>query len=75
MVVTLNPQLEAALKEKADQQGMAPEDLVVRIIRDYFLSSPRPEPQDEWERGLLAAAREWGVSFSNSALGSEGLYE
>jgi hypothetical protein len=33
------------------------------------------EPRDEWERGLLEAARNWGVSLPDSALSSEGLYD
>jgi hypothetical protein len=33
------------------------------------------QPRDEWERGLLAAARDWGISLPDSALSSEGLYD
>lgn len=33
------------------------------------------EPRDEWERELLASARDWGVSLSNEAVSSEGLYD
>jgi predicted DNA-binding antitoxin AbrB/MazE fold protein len=33
------------------------------------------QPRDEWERGLLAAARDCGVSLSNEAVSSEGLYD
>jgi hypothetical protein len=33
------------------------------------------EPQDEWERRLRALAMDCGVSLSNEALGSEGLYD
>jgi len=33
------------------------------------------QPRDEWERGLLAAASDCGVSLSNEAVSSEGLYE
>jgi predicted DNA-binding antitoxin AbrB/MazE fold protein len=33
------------------------------------------EPRDEWERKLLEAATDCGVSLSNEALSSEGLYE
>jgi hypothetical protein len=40
-------------------------------------SAPRDalQPRDEWERGLLAAASDCGVSLSNEAVSSEGLYE
>jgi predicted DNA-binding antitoxin AbrB/MazE fold protein len=33
------------------------------------------EPRDEWERRLLDQATDCGVSLSNVALSSEGLYE
>lgn len=32
-------------------------------------------PRDEWERGLLDAAKDCGVSPPDSALSSEGLYD
>ena len=74
MVVTLDPVLEAALKDQANRQGIAPEQLVVDVLRSCFLAAT-PQPRDEWERGLLEAARPWGVSLSNAELSSEGLYE
>jgi len=39
---------------------------------------PRPlpfEPQDEWERGLLEAAIDCGVSLPDSAFSREELYD
>jgi len=75
MVITLTPELEAALKEKSRQQGVAPEDLAVKALQERFLSSPDRLPRDEWERGLLAAARHCGVSLPDSALSSEGIYD
>jgi hypothetical protein len=32
-------------------------------------------PRDEWERRLLSAASDCGVSLPNSALSSDGLYD
>ncbi len=76
MVLTLGPDLEAALKELAGQQGIAPEDLAIKALRERFLvPARRVQPRDEWERGLLAAATNCGVSLSNEAVSSEGLYE
>lgn len=40
MVITLTPELEAALKETSRQQGVAPEDLAVKALQERFLSSP-----------------------------------
>jgi hypothetical protein len=75
MVLTLDPSLEAALQAHAKLQGIAPEQLVVKVLRANLLAGTPPEPRDEWERGLLAAARPWGVSLSDAALSSEGLYD
>jgi hypothetical protein len=75
MVVTLDPRLEAALKEQANRQGLAPEELALRVLRERLIAATPPEARDEWERGLLEAARPWGISFPDAALTSEGLYD
>ncbi|MBL8797132.1 MAG: hypothetical protein JNM56_24740 [Planctomycetia bacterium] len=76
MVITVGPDLEAALNDLARQQGVAPETLAVNALRERFLAPAlRLQPRDEWERGLLAAASDCGVSLSNEAVSSEGLYE
>lgn len=75
MVVTLDPELAAALNEQSRRQGIAPEELAVKALRERFLTAVLLQPRDEWERGLLAAARDCGVSLPNTALSSEGLYE
>lgn len=76
MVITLDPELEAALNEAARQQGVAPEALALNVLRERLLAPPAPlEPRDEWERGLLEAARPWGISLPDAALSSEGLYD
>lgn len=74
MVVPIDAKLEAALSMEASRSGVSPEELALRVLRDRLL--PRSiEPQDDWERELLAAARPWGVSLSNDAISREGLYE
>ena len=76
MVLTLGPELEAALNEVAGRRGVAPEVLALAALRERFLSADSSlQPRDEWERGLLAAARDCGVSLPDSALSSEGLYD
>ena len=76
MVLTLGPDLEAALNEAASQQGVAPETLALTTLRERFLGVVSSiQPRDEWERGLLAAARNCGVSLPDMALSSEGLYD
>jgi hypothetical protein len=76
MVINLTPQLEAVLTDQARRRGIAPETLALDALRERFLPNARTlEPRDEWERGLLAAAIDCGVSLSNEALSSEGLYD
>ena len=74
MVITLGPDLEAVLSDVARGQGITPEALAVHALRERFLAL-RLQPRDEWERGLLDAARDCGVSLPDSALSSEGLYD
>lgn len=75
MLINLDPQLEAALNEQAKQRGMPPEELALTLLRERLLAAPTMQPRDEWERGLLASARPWGVSLPDAALSSEGLYD
>ena len=48
MVVTLGPELEAALKEQAERQGVAPDVLALNTLRERFLApAPAIQPRDE----------------------------
>jgi hypothetical protein len=76
MVITLGPELEAALDEQARRRGVAGEVLVLDALRERFLApAPPVRPQDEWERRLLGLAKDCGVSLSDAALSRKALYE
>jgi hypothetical protein len=75
MVITLDPELETALNEVARAQQVAPEELALKVLRERLLIAAKLLPRDEWERRLLALARDCGVSLPNSAVSSEGLYD
>ncbi len=76
MVITVEPDLEAALSDLARKQGIAPETLALQALRERFLNSIGPNaPRDDWERRLRSAATDCGVSLSNEAVSSEGLYD
>ena len=75
MVISLEPQLEAALKELAQRKGVAPEELAASTLREHLLVPPPLEPRDEWERSLLGVAKNCGVSLPNWAVSSDGLYD
>lgn len=75
MVINLDPELEAALKDVARDKGVAPEVLALNILRERIVSMAELLPRDEWERGLLEAATDCGVSLSDWAVSSEGIYD
>ena len=76
MVITVDSELEAVLNAQAEKQGVQPESLALAALRERFLAPVPPVvPQDEWERQLLGAASDCGVSLPHSALSSDGLYE
>jgi hypothetical protein len=47
----------------------------LHLSRQYLLPPAPQAPIDEWERRLFAAAVDCGVSVTDSALSSDGLYE
>jgi hypothetical protein len=76
MTIALDPELEAAVRELARREGVAPEAAVLNVLRDHVL--PRVAvvvAQDEWERHLLALTRDCGVSLPDSAVSREEMYE
>ncbi len=76
MVITLEPDPEAALNEATVRQGVAPERLVANTLRQRFLNIAAPAvADDEWERGLYGMTRECGVSLPDSPLSRQELYE
>ncbi len=75
MVITLPPQLEFALAAQARRRGVAPDVLALEVLRQRLLPAAPPVPADDWERRLFAAAVDCGVSVSDAALSSDGLYE
>jgi hypothetical protein len=76
MVITPDPDLEAALTTAARKRGVTPDALALEALRQKFLPRPLPfEPLDEWERTLLSIGSDCGVSLSDEAVSSEGLYD
>ena len=76
MLIVLGRELEAALNELAQRQGIPPEVLALEALRERFLAPAPVDPsRDEWERQLRQTATNCGVSLSDAALSSEALYE
>jgi hypothetical protein len=75
-VVTLDPTLVNALKQAANKQGLTVEALALKTLRERFLTwESLGEPRDEWERRLRRMATDCGVSLSDEAVSSEGIYD
>ena len=73
MQIALPSELEAALNESARRNGVSPQELALRALGERFLiNSPPLPPTDEWERIVLGAATDCGVSLPHSVLSSEG---
>lgn len=75
MEIPIDSALQAVLTEAARRQGVPPEVLALRVLRERFLTTHAIRPQDEWERQLLGLARPCGVSLSDEALGRDEMYE
>jgi hypothetical protein len=76
MVITLAPNLEAVLNDQARKRGVEAETLALQALRERFLGTALPVSHgNEWERRLRNAATDCGVSLSNEAVRSEGLYD
>jgi hypothetical protein len=76
MVITLGPELEAALNGAANRRGMLPEVLAISALEERFVNPVAPpEPRDEWEKRLFELAEDCGASLSNEALRRESLYD
>lgn len=81
MTITLTPDIEMALTERAQKQGKPPETLALESLRAEFVEAALMkgptllEPRDDWERLLRSAATPAGVSLSNEAVSSDGIYE
>ena len=75
MVITLQPDLEAALTELASRKGVAPEVLAQRLAGAVPGQCRDVPAARQWERRLLGLAKDCGVSLPNSAFRRETLYE
>ena len=75
MTLQLEPTLEAQLNERAQRDGVPPEDLVISAVRKLLRDFDDIVPQDEWERGLLSIGLECNASIPDLALTREYMYK
>jgi hypothetical protein len=75
MTITLTPDIEQAVTEQTQRQGITPESLIVEALREKFVLLQPPAPPDDWERMLRGVGTKCGVSLLHEAVSSEGLYD
>lgn len=75
MVIRISHELETVLSEHARRQGVSAKDLALAALQDRFLPNPEADSRDDRERRLRRLAVDCGVSLSDAAVSSEGIYE
>ncbi len=75
LTVELSDVAYATLRQRAREASQTPAELAAAALEQHFAPASLPEPRDDWERHLRSAATDCGVSLSNEAVGSEGLYD
>ena len=75
MVLTLTPELEAALTEFAKAQGTDPAELALKMLSDCFPTRKPKLSHEEFQRRIRAMGTPAKVSLSDEALSSEGIYD
>ncbi len=74
MVIRIGQELETVLTEHARRQGVSAENLALATLQDRFLPSLEDDSRDDWERKLRRLRVDCGVSLSDAAVSSEGIY-
>jgi hypothetical protein len=76
MTIDLDPQLEMALRQTANQQGISAEQLVREWLHDriVFSASLTSRSLHDWQELLKLAASDCGVALTDEALRREEIY-
>ena len=75
--ITLTPELEQAVVDRAKVEGTSPQDFVLRVLKKSLLPTSVATHLStiDWERALVAASVDCGVSLTDEAVSSESLYD
>jgi len=80
MTIQLTSELEEVIRRRAAERRSTPETLVMDVLREKFAPAssgdllPR-QAADDWKARLRRLATHCGVSLSDEAVSSEGLYD
>jgi len=76
LTITLPPELELVLTQRARQSGSTPEQVALETLqRDLLSPAHGDEKQRAWVARLQRLATPAGISLSDEALSREALYE
>ncbi len=80
MTLTLAPDIETLVTETARERGKTPGEFIDHFLRENLMPKPRQPingitPRDDWEERILKLGAPSGVSLSNEAVSSEGIYD
>lgn len=75
MTIQIDEDLASSLRIWAECEQVDPATLAIHALRRRFLIAPKVQPKNDWERRLFGAAIDCGVSLSDEAVSSEGIYE
>ena len=79
MTIKLTSDLEEMIRKQADERRTTPEAIIMGVLRERFLPpsecAPPRQAADDFRAWLQRLATHCGVSLSDEAVSSEGLYE
>ena len=76
LTITLPPELEKVLNQRARKNGSTPEQVALdTLLKNLLPSTSTPKEQEAWVARLQRLASPAGVSLSEDALSREALYE
>lgn len=79
MTIRLESDIEAAVRKHAGEQHTTPEAIVMDILPERLSLSGGPassnRPDEDWKTRLRRLPTHCGVSLSDEAVSSEGLYD
>jgi hypothetical protein len=79
MTIRLESDLEELIRKHASEQHTTPEAIVMDILRERLSLSGGPslphQPAKDWKTRLRRLPTHCGVSLSDEAVSSEGLYD
>ena len=75
MYVSLSPEIETAVEERARKHGISPEEFVQETLRQHLGLEASLKEEEDWETLLERVGTPAGVSLTDEMTGSDALYD